>query len=319
MSSTVYSSPITLNKSGTIEGHTLVSENHDLLVSFPDTLDEREEEDIETTQSTARKEAKVTPGVEVSIDNTVTTELQDLVSVSRSSTPDIELPAVELGRRISHELAIKQDQQHSQDTEKTLVFTAIPESTFPFQRELTREHEELQLGTIVLPVSTFEDIQSYPTTLVHSVAATSKAPQTTISRSSLEEPDKLITNLALSTMDQILDEYVEPDDTTLMQPSSSEGQKKRSKRVRRKEAKMKRLLQDISGPPTGMVRTKEQSGAPIATEESVMQQGSSLVPVTASCTDETVTSFVHEESSAEVELVKGIEYAQTNYGKNLAE
>lgn len=325
--STVGSSPITLSETRSIEDYTLVSGPRDLPVSFPDTLDEREE-DIETTQSTAQKEATVTLGIEVSIDNTntVATDIQELVSVSRFPTPEIELPAVELGRPTSHELAIERDQQHSQDTEKPLVFTALPESTFPFQRELTQEHEEreeLQLGTIVPPVPTFKDIQGYPTTSVQSVEATPKALQTTTPRLSPEEPDKLITNLVLSTVDQISDEYVEPESTAPMQPSSPEQQKKKSKRVRRKEAKMRRLSQDVPGPSTGMAGApsivEEKSGVSTATEESVVQQGSILVPIAASCVDETVTSLVHEESSAEVELVKGIEHAQTNNGKNRAE
>lgn len=295
-------------------------------VSFPDTLDERGE-DIETTQSTARKEATGTLGIEVSIDNTntITTEIQELVSVSRFPTPEIELPAVELGRPTSHELAIEHDQQHSQDTEKPLVFTTLPESTFPFQRELTQEHEEreeLRLETIVPPVPTFKDIQGYPTTSVQSVEATSKALQTTTPRLSPEEPDKLITNLILSTVDQISDEYVEPESTAPMQPNSPERQKKKSKRVRRKEAKMRRLSQDVSGPSTEIACTpciEEKSGVSAHTEESVVQQGSIPVPIAASCVDETVTSLVHEESSTEVELVKGIEHAQTNNGKNQAE
>lgn len=311
MSSTVDSSPISLSEAGTIEDYTHVSGPRDLPVSFLDTLDEREE-DKKTTQSTARKEVTVTPGIEVSIDNTVTTEFQELVSVSRSPTPEIELHAVELGRPTSRGLAIEKDQQHSQDTEKPLVFTALPESTFPFQRELTQEHEELQLGTIVSLVPTFKDIQGYPTTSVQSMA-TSNALQTTISRSSLEEPDKLVTKLVPSTMGQISDGYVESESTTPMQPSSSEGQKKKSKRLKRKEAKMRRLSQDISGPSIGMACTpsivEEKFGVSTATEESVVQQG----------VDETVTSFVHEESSAEVELVKGIEHAQTNNRKNRAE
>lgn len=323
--SIVHSSPTTSSGTRAIGDYTLVSEHRELQVFVSDTLDEHNVA-TETSLSTTEAPKETTIAL-----NTVTAEL---ISVLRSPTPQIELPAVELGRPISHEPVIGQDQQHNQDTEKFPALTAPLERTFHSLHE-PQEHEELQLGNTVSPCPTFEDIQGYPTSLprwstptstsVQLVAATSKEPQMTIPRSGLEKPDGLITNLVLSEVNQISHECVELE-SALVQPSYIEGQKKKSKRVRRKEAKLRRLLQDTSGPSAGMVQTPstagEQSEMSTSIAEPFVEQVSVLVPVTTSYINGAAISFVHEEGSGDVELVGrtgGGEYTHTSDSVNLAE
>lgn len=330
--SIVHSSPTTSSGTGAIGDYTLVPEHRELQGFVSDTLDEHDVA-IETSLSTteAPKETTISTNSDIGVDNTVTAEL---TSVLRSPIPQIELPAVELGRPISHEPVIGQDQQHNQDTEKFPALTAPLERTFHSLHE-PQEHEELQLGNTVSPCPTFEDIQGYPISLpswstptstsVQLVAATSKEPQTTIPRSGLEKLDGLITNLVLSEVNQISDESVEPE-SALVQPSYIEGQKKKSKRVRRKEAKLRRLLQDTSGPSAGMVQTPSTAGEQYEVSTSIaepfVEQVSVLVPVTTSYINGAATSFVHEEGSVDVELAGrtgGGEHTHTSDSVNLAE
>lgn len=166
------------------------------------------------------KEVAAAPEVAIDTDNTTTTELQELVLLP---TPQIELPAVKLGKPISHEPTVEQDQQHNEDIENISALTALPESPLLPMGELIQEYtivEKLQLDSTVTPAQKFKDIQEYIASRF-TPSSTSAQPEeptpggleTTISRSGLKGPDKSISVLALSEVDYISHECVEPEIT----------------------------------------------------------------------------------------------------------
>lgn len=297
----------------------------ELPVSSPDTLDGFKGNPRPSTE--ARKEAAAVPDTtDIAVDNVVAAEPEELDLLPGSPTLHIALPAVELGSPVYHEPAIEQNQQ---PTERLPALTPLPESPFPQLHEPIQEHKETQPGNTVTPAQTLEDTQGYPTsspspnlTFTHSWEAVPKEFET-ISYSGLEKPDELVPIPVHSEVDQIHDEYVESGITAPTLPSSSEGSKKKSKKARRREAKMKKLFQDISGPSAVVTQTpgisEEQSGVSTIREEHSVQHDPILVPDTTLYINKTVTSLVHERGITEVGLFAGIESSEHMQANDLAE
>lgn len=299
-----------------------------LSVSSPDAFVECDEtKETPRPSIEAQEEAAAAPDINIGMDNIVTAELEESVLLPISPTLHIALPAVELGRPTYHEAAIEQDKQH---TEKHPALTTLSESPSPPLYELIQEHEETQPAT---PIPALEDSQGYSaflpswstlsSTSTYLGKAIAQGFETTISRPSPEKPDKLV---AHPDSDQISDEYVESEITVPMQPSSSSEPKKKSKKARRREAKMRKLFQDISGPSTGVAQApaidEEPSVVSTTTEEPFLQHDPILIPDTVSYVNRTVTPLVHERGITEVGLVSRIEsseHMQANDGKDLTE
>lgn len=302
-----------------------------LSVSSPDTFVEHDEtKESPRSSIEAQKEIAAAPDTNTGVDNIVTAELEELVLLPISPTLHIALPAVELGRPAYHEAAIEQDKQH---TERLPALTTLSESPFPPLYELTQEHEETQLENMATPAPALEDSQGFPaflpswstlsSTSTYLGKAIAQGFEATILRPSPEKLDKLVAD---PEVDQISDEYGESEVTMPMQPSSSSEPKKKSKKARRREAKMRKLFQDISGPSTGMAQApaidEESPAVSTTTEEPFLQHDPILMPDTTSYINKTMAPLVHERGITEVGLVGRIEsseHMQANDGKNLRE
>lgn len=284
-----------------------------LSVSGPDTLNGSEGNPRPFIE--ARKEVVAVPDIDIGVDNIVAAESEELVSLP---TLRIGLPTVELGRLVYHEPTIEQSAQ------RPPAVTPLPESPFLQLHELIQEHEETQPGNAAMPAQTLEDTQGFLTfspspdlTFTDSWEAIPKESET-ISRSGLERSDELVPIPVHSEV-----EYLESEITVPTQPSSSEGSKKKSKKARRREAKMRKLFQDVSGPSAVVTQTlgigEEQSGVSTITEEHFVQHDPILVPDTTSYINKTVASLVHERGITEVGLFAGIESSEHMQANDLAE